>query len=147
MDYEELQDLYWTDSKVVLRYISNESPRFHVYVENRTQFIRDQTSPDQWRYLESEANPADEGSKRVNAKDFIRKPQWIKGPEFLWQREDHWPRRGSYENEIQESSPEVRKVTANTTVTEEYASMLSRFERFWLGLLLHVEIIKNKSDR
>ncbi|XP_068742033.1 uncharacterized protein [Montipora capricornis] len=111
LDYEELQDFYWTDSKVVLGFISNESRRFHVYVANRVQFIRDQTSPDQWRYVESGSNPADEGSRGVNAKEFIRKSQWIRGPEFLWQTEDHWPRQGSYENEIQESSPEVRKVT------------------------------------
>ena len=47
LDYEELQDFYWTDSKVVLEFISNESHRFHVYVANRVQFIRDQTSPEQ----------------------------------------------------------------------------------------------------
>ena len=41
LDYEELQDFYWTDSKVVLGFISNESRRFHVYVGNRVQFIRD----------------------------------------------------------------------------------------------------------
>ena len=136
LDYEELQDFYWTDSKVVLGFISNESRRFHVYVANRVQFIRDQTSLDQWRYVESGCNPADEGSRGVNAKEFIRKSQWIRGPEFLWKTEDHWPRQGSYENEIQESSPEVREVTANTTVIEEYGSMLSRFERFsnWQGL-------------
>ena len=34
LDYEELQDLYWTDSKVVLGFISNECRRFHVYVAN-----------------------------------------------------------------------------------------------------------------
>ena len=130
LDYEELQDFYWTDSKVVLGFISNKSRRFHVYVANRTQLIRDQTSPDQWRYVESGSNPADKGSRGVNANDFIRKSQWIRGPEFLWQTEDHWPRQGSYENEIQESSSEVRKVTANTTVIEKYGSMLSRFERF-----------------
>ena len=55
--------------------------------------------------------------------NFIRKLQWIRGSEFLWQTEDHWPRQGSYENEIQESCPEVKKVTANTTVIEENGSM------------------------
>ena len=108
LDYEELQDFYWTDSKVVLGFISNESRRFHVYVANRTQFIPDQTSSDQWRYVESESNAADEGSRGVNAKDFIGKSRWIRCPEFLWQTEDHWPRQGSYENEIQENCPEVK---------------------------------------
>ena len=115
LDYEELQDLYWTDSNVVLGFINNESQRFHVYVANRVQFICDQTSPEQWRDVESGSNTADEGSRGVNAKEFIQKSQWIRGPEFLWQTEDQWPRQGLYENEVQESSPEVRNVTANTT--------------------------------
>ena len=167
LDYEKLQDLYWTDSKVVLGFIGNESRRFHVYVANRVQFLRDHISPEQWQYVESRSNPADEGSRGVNAKEFMQKSQWIRGPElfffffffvfqrknfitklfqkdfldnnspeFLWQTEDQWPRQGSYENEVQESSEEVRKVTANTTVIEEHGNMLSRFERFsnWQGL-------------
>ena len=79
---------------------------------------------------ESGSNLADEGSRGVNAKEFMRKSQWIRVPESLWQTEDQWPRQGSYENEIQESFPEVRKITANTTVIEEHESMLSRFVRF-----------------
>ena len=73
LDYEELQDFYWTDSKVVLGFIRNESRRFHVYVANRVQFISDQTSPEQWRHVESGSNPADEGSRGVNAKEFMWK--------------------------------------------------------------------------
>ena len=88
LDYEELQEFSWTDSKVVLGFISNESRRFHVYVANRVQFIRYQTSPERWRYVESGSNLADEGSRGVNAKEFMRKLQWIGGPEFLWQTED-----------------------------------------------------------
>ena len=48
LDYEELQDFYLTDGKVVLGFISNQSQRFHVYFANRVQYIRDQTSPEQW---------------------------------------------------------------------------------------------------
>ena len=57
-------------------------------------------------------------------------------PRILMADGGSWPRQGSYENEIQESSPEVKKVRANTTIIEEHGSMLSRFERFsnWQGL-------------
>ena len=57
-------------------------------------------------------------------------------PEFLWQREDQWPQQGSYEDEVKESSPDVKRITTNTTVIEEQGNMLSRFERFsnWQGL-------------
>jgi len=48
----------------------------------------------------------------------------------LWQSENHWPKQGSYEDEIDPSSPEVRKITANSTIVEEKKDMLSRLERF-----------------
>jgi len=65
----------------------------------------------------------------VNAKEFVQKSQWINGPDFLWQTEDQWPQQGSYENEIDHSSPDVRKVIAHATVNEERGNMLSTFER------------------
>ena len=38
---------YYTDSKVVLGYINNDTRRFHVYVANRVQTIRNLSQPDQ----------------------------------------------------------------------------------------------------
>ena len=45
VEYENIEDHYWTDSKVVLGFIKNESSRFHVFVGNRVQFIYDDTTP------------------------------------------------------------------------------------------------------
>ena len=45
---------------------------------NREQFICDHTSPDQWPYVESGSNTADEASRGMNAKEFMQKSQWIK---------------------------------------------------------------------
>ena len=114
---------------VVLGFINNESRRFQVYVANRVKFIRDHTSPDQWRYVESGSNPADEASRGMNAKDFMQKSQWIKGAHFLWQTEDHWPQQDSYENEVDHNSPDVKKVTANATVIEEHENMLKQIQK------------------
>ena len=41
--------IYYTDSKVVLGYITNESRRFYVYVANRVELIRSMSTPEQWR--------------------------------------------------------------------------------------------------
>ena len=111
LDHDGLQDFYWSDSKVVLGFINNETP-------------------DQWPYVESGSNTADEASRGMNAREFMQKSQWIKGPDFLWQVEDHWPQQDSYENEVDHNSPDVRKVTANVTVIEDHKNMSSRFERF-----------------
>ncbi|KAJ8369662.1 hypothetical protein SKAU_G00096900 [Synaphobranchus kaupii] len=44
-----LQEIFWTDSKVVLGYINNEARRFHVYVANRVERIKQSTESAQWR--------------------------------------------------------------------------------------------------
>ena len=53
------ETVFYTDSKVALGYICNESRRFHIYVANRVQTIRKISSPNQWRYVESSVNPSD----------------------------------------------------------------------------------------
>jgi hypothetical protein len=45
LHYENIEETYHTDSTVVLGYINNEARRFHTYVGNRVQYIRDQSDP------------------------------------------------------------------------------------------------------
>lgn len=84
LQYERVEEIFWTDSKVVLGYIKNDSKRFHVFVANRVQEIRDQTSPSQWRHIETKCNPADDASRGITAKELVESSRWISGPEFLW---------------------------------------------------------------
>jgi len=42
---------YWTDGATVLKYIRNDKKRFHMFVANRVQTIRNATNPNQWRYI------------------------------------------------------------------------------------------------
>ena len=53
ISYQNVKEFFWTDSKVVLGYIKNESRRFHTYAANRVQQIRNATDPDSWFYVES----------------------------------------------------------------------------------------------
>ena len=46
LEYKIDQDFYWTDSKVVLGYICNESRRLQVFVSNRVQEIHETTTSD-----------------------------------------------------------------------------------------------------
>ena len=59
LNYEEIEEVFWTDSRVVLGYIANESRRFHIFVANRVQQIQEATDFHQWNYIESKQNPAD----------------------------------------------------------------------------------------
>ena len=51
--------VFYTDSKMVLGYIQNESRRFYVCVANRIKIIRSISDPSQWRYVDTSVNPED----------------------------------------------------------------------------------------
>ncbi len=73
---------YYTDSKVTLGYILNETRRFYIYVANRVRIIRKSSSPDQWRYVATDRNPADLATRSVKACD-LESSEWLTGPQFL----------------------------------------------------------------
>ena len=152
LDYHIDQEYFWTDSKVVLGYISNESRRFHVFVANRVQDIQDNTSIDQWRYVESKQNPADEASRGMKAQEILDS-RWINGPAFLWEKENQWPTSNEDHN-LQESDPEVKSVamatvqaaTEKLTLAErvEYFSDWYRARRAVAICLRYVRILKDR---
>ena len=63
---------FYSDSKVVLGYITNDSRRFYVYVSNRVERIRRTSAPQQWRYVSTQQNPADLATDRRKQKTLRR---------------------------------------------------------------------------
>ena len=41
---------FWTDSMTVIRYIANESKRFHTYVANRIA-VKEESNPSHWKCI------------------------------------------------------------------------------------------------
>ncbi|XP_042611086.1 uncharacterized protein LOC109074690 [Cyprinus carpio] len=137
---------FFTDSKVVLGYITNESRRFYVYVNNRVQRIRQSSHPGQWRYVATENNPADLGSRSVAASQ-LQGSSWLTGPRFLLEPEESSMDIMAFELVNPDSDVELRpKVTALSTKVLGERLDTKRFERFssWSRLtravarLLHV---------
>ncbi|XP_055913226.1 uncharacterized protein LOC129946883 [Eupeodes corollae] len=50
---------YWTDSTIVLSWISEASSNFETFVANRVAIIQNLTTVDQWNHVRSKMNPAD----------------------------------------------------------------------------------------
>ena len=86
-----IRTVYHTDSTFVWHCLQNDKKRFPVFVANRVQFIRDFSQPDQWRYVPSCVNPADEASRGLCAESLVHGAAWLKGPSFLLKGEDEWP--------------------------------------------------------
>ena len=129
LDYQDMKEVFWTDSKVVLGYINNEARRFHTFVANRVQQIKDHTSAEQWKYIDSDANPADHASRGLHVQDLINCECWWNGPTFLWKPiEEHTTQIDS--EEILDNDPEVKVKSVCATQTSEYASITERLEYF-----------------
>ncbi len=106
LELENIQEFFWTDSQVVLGYINNEARRFHVFVANRIQRIKESTKPTQWKYVTSEDNPADHASRGLKSKELIAS-NWFSGPSFLWQ--DQLPTGEIKVGELNTEETEMRR--------------------------------------
>ena len=71
LDIEWKNETFWTDSKVVLGYINNNTKKFKIFVANRIQQIHEGSNVSQWRYVPSKMNPADDASRRLDANPLI----------------------------------------------------------------------------
>ncbi|XP_019727405.1 uncharacterized protein LOC109516990 isoform X1 [Hippocampus comes] len=134
-------ETYWTDSKVVLGYINNEARRFHVFVANRVERIKQSTESKQWSYVVSEENPADHASRGLTAKELITS-NWFTGPGLLWQKVV--PSGEIKVGEISVSDPEVKKVSVLNTQANEQRSLLDRLQKFsdWFRMIKAVARLK-----
>ena len=85
LDLKDVVECFWTDSKIVLGYIANDSRCFHVFIANRLQQIHDHTVQSQWRHIDTKANPAEIASRGVSADDLMKEQKWFNAPDILWE--------------------------------------------------------------
>lgn len=157
----QLSDVsYYTDSKVVLGYIHNETRRFYVYVSNRILRIRRSSNPNQWHFVPTDQNPADHATRFVVAGRLIY-TNWLAGPKFLYLPEEVVSKR-SCDLVEPDSDPDVRPLasTLSTTTSPDHLGS-QRFARFssWKSLtcavarlvhiahLFHVKAAQSNSCR
>ena len=81
----------WSDSTVVLTWPQSESCRYKVFVANRITEILDLISPDQWQYVETHHNPADDITRGKRLTELTELSRWNRGPGFLALHSNQWP--------------------------------------------------------
>lgn len=137
---------FYTDSKVVLGYICNESKRFYVYVHNRVQRIRQTTRSEQWHYVCTEDNPADHASRSVPA-SHLAQTTWFTGPTSLFKPSNTPEPVRSFDLVEPELDVEIRpQVRSYATQLQERSLSTERFQRFSsfntlvraIALLIHI---------
>ena len=113
------RSIFWTDSMIVLQYIASSSRRFHTFVANRLGVIHRSSSPQQWRHVRSEDNPADEASRGLSANELLVSKRWPNGPHFLCLPECSWPHQPNTCTTDLEGDPEVKREVTTLTLTDQ----------------------------
>ena len=88
---KSVKSYFWSDSTAVLHMIYNSKKRFPVFIANRLAEVERLSRIENWRYVPTKENPADEVSRGVPADIFVKQSHWLRGPSFLWSTTDEWP--------------------------------------------------------
>ena len=80
------QVFLWSDLSTVLKYIKNEKANFGQYIMHRSNEIRNNSNPHDWRYIPSDLNVADDCRRGVKFNDLSNNHRWITEPSFLYQQ-------------------------------------------------------------
>lgn len=86
------QKVFWSDSKTVLAWLRSDARKYHQFVALRVSEILDLTDVNEWRWIESRMNVADEATKRHKITDSIHNSRWLNGPNFLYSSVSEWPK-------------------------------------------------------
>ncbi|XP_014676449.1 PREDICTED: uncharacterized protein LOC106816368 [Priapulus caudatus] len=121
------RNVFWSDSMIVLQYVKSKTRRFHTFVANRVAIIHDGSYPEQWRYVDTKSNPADDASRGLSAPELVQKGRWLQGPEFLWGDELEWPKPPDDLPDIQDDDREVKQsIQSCVAVTEHSENPVDR---------------------
>ena len=115
------QSIFWSDSLNVLWWIRGHSRGFKPFVANRVGEIQTYTSPEQWKYVPTNLNPADILSRGIKAAELVDCERWWRGPGFLRQSETAWPTKDLHDRhtEHDEMKGPIRLKKENSRLQEK----------------------------
>ena len=83
--------ILWTDSTTVLHWLTSDSCRYKVFVGTRVAEIQELTKGQEWCYVDSKNNPADDLTRGKLLAELSRPCRWNQGPAFMFQSPELWP--------------------------------------------------------
>ncbi|GFW42019.1 uncharacterized protein TNCV_1904771 [Trichonephila clavipes] len=114
----------WTDSKIVLSWLSSHPRKWKTFVANRTSEIMKVLPTKHWRHVPSKENPADIASQCIDPKCLPDCKLWWQGPPWLRLETSSWPKAESSHDEASDE-----RVLGETILTfEELTTLLTQIE-------------------
>ncbi|XP_026686425.1 uncharacterized protein LOC103518980 isoform X2 [Diaphorina citri] len=116
----------WTDSQIVLAWISKLPCKWKTFVANRVAAIQEVLSPDRWKYVKSEENPADLASRGCSSVELNNTNLWWNGPSYLI-NDDH--KQNPLVTELHDV-PEARKPRITSMVISCELDIFDKYSSF-----------------
>ena len=109
----------WLDSEIALWWITKIEREFKPFVQSRVVEIRKLISPDLWKYVPTDQNPADVASRGCKASRLKGDKTWWEGPDFLKKASECWPNQKEFGAKDFETMvfSEIKPTKKVTTVT------------------------------
>ncbi|XP_047993587.1 uncharacterized protein LOC125232020 [Leguminivora glycinivorella] len=109
----------WTDSEVVLAWLSSHPSRWKTFIGNRCSEILTATSRSQWSHVRSEQNPADCASRGISASELGNFELWLNGPAWLKQDVINYKASKSVSTQLEERKVHTHLETVITSSDSE----------------------------
>lgn len=119
----------WSDSSVVLSWLTSDQKHFKIFVTNRVAKISQLVPGCSWNYVSTTDNPADPASRGLLSKSMLSSFIYWNGPEFLHLPEDQWP-QSKFIPLAPEQLPETRPFVVATMAVHTQSSSLDFVGRF-----------------
>uniref|UniRef100_A0AAG5D3P8 Integrase catalytic domain-containing protein n=1 Tax=Anopheles atroparvus TaxID=41427 RepID=A0AAG5D3P8_ANOAO len=130
--------IFWTDSRNVICWLKSDHRRYTPFVAFRIGELLDATNMNEWRWVPTNENVADEGTKWRKVPELKPTSRWFRGPSFLREAEDKWPGQLT---DLGTTSEELRRnMLCHTVAKAESPITFSRFSS-WRMLLRTVGFV------
>lgn len=139
------QVYYWSDSTVVLGWLSSHARDLKTFVSNRVAEVQQLTSSGSWRHVPGTQNPADLASRGLNPKLISDAAIWWHVPAFLLENESNWPNQIKFSKELPETKTNVsspgqtnfKTTTCSTTTNSTLPGEIVKFEKYYYTTKKH----------
>ena len=146
MDFKFDKIFLWSDSTTVLRWIKNFKLKHKMYIGNRIAEIRDLTSTNQWNYVNTKGNPADQGTRGLKVTEMTEKSLWLQGPQFLLSSNDNCTSdEQQHGNVLLNRAEQKSHVTRRQPIDKDFIDA-NKFSQ-WLKLRAVIIKIKNLRNK
>lgn len=118
---------FWSDSMVVIAWISSQSSKWKTFVANRVGEIHERTSIHEWSHVGTHDNPADIVSRGCWPSQIKNLELWWNGPKWLSDNSSKWPMKATETITSIEVITESKTTSCVTTINDHGKTFYDRF--------------------